>query len=575
MEHYCNYNLLDVVTPVNIKAYEEFLVKSNYDGKETQFLLNSFKNGFDIGYRGPKCRRDTAENIPFSVGDEIDLWNKIMKEVKLGRVAGPYEKMPFKRSFVQSPVGLVPKDGGKTRMIFHLSYNFKDGEESINHWTPKDWCSVDYNDLDHAVQSSLELIRRTGAKTIFYSKSDLSSAFRALPNRPSQRRYLLFKATNPDTGKICYFSEKNLPFGASILCSHFTRFSNSLRHIVEHELNQHYTITNYLDDFLFIETTQEGCNRMVRTFIAICKSINFPVSMEKTEWASPLMIFLGILLDGRRQCLAIPEEKHRTALNLVQKFKSKRKSTIRDLQQLSGYLNFLNKAIIPGRTFTRRMYAKFSGNKFLNKKGEPLKQYHHINLDSEFRKDCAMWERFLLSEESVNRPFIDLNITLVATEIGLYSDASANPELGFGAVFKGKSWIFCKWEKGFIEKEKPSIEFLELFGLVAGVLTWSDELAGARYKIFCDNESVKYIVNDMTAKCKQSMKLLRILTLDNMKKDRRIFVEHIDGKSNVLSDTLSRLNLKKFFRNAPVDVNKYCEKLPPEIWPLSHLWYDE
>ena len=567
---------MDVTTPIAVDEYERLLKKSKYDEIEAEYLVNGFREGFDIGYRGPVHRRDTANNIPFSVGNKVILWNKIMKEVKLGRVAGPYDMPPFRNSYVQSPIGLVPKDNTKTRMIFHLSYDFPNGNKSINYWTPADWCSVKYNDIDHAVQSSLELLRRMGTnKIIFYSRSDLSSAFRALPNLPDQRRYLLFKAENPDTGKFCFFAEKNIPFGAGISCRHFQNFSNSLRHIVECELDQHYVITNYLDDFLFISVSEPGANRMVRTFIHICNLIKFPVSHEKTEWASELMVFLGILLDGRRHCLAIPEEKRVVALNLVQKFKDKKKATIKDLQRLSGYLNFLHKAVVPGRTFTRRMYAKFSGKKICNKDGIPLKQYHHVNLDSEFRGDCAMWEQFLLHESIVNRPFLDLNKTLIATQVGLYSDASANCSLGFGAIFKGKSWIFGQWEKGFIERENPSIEFLELFGLCMGIFTWSEQLANARYIVFCDNESVQYIVNDMVGKCRNTMTLLRLLTLDNMKHNRRIFVQHISGKSNNLSDALSRLKFNRFFREAPKNVNIYPEKLPECLWPLSKIWISD
>ena len=33
---------------------------------------------------------------------------------------------------------------------------------------------------------------------------------------------------------------------------------------------------------------------------------------------------------------------------------------VHDLQKLCGFLNFLSKAVFPGRTFTRHMYAKFS-----------------------------------------------------------------------------------------------------------------------------------------------------------------------------------------------------------------------
>ena len=53
-----------------------------------------------------------------------------MKEVSLGRIAGPFEKIPF-TNFMQSPIGLVPKTGGKTHLIFHLSFNFKKKAKAI------------------------------------------------------------------------------------------------------------------------------------------------------------------------------------------------------------------------------------------------------------------------------------------------------------------------------------------------------------------------------------------------------------------------------------------------------------
>ena len=52
-----------------------------------------------------------------------------MKEVNEHRYAGPFNELPFKYH-VQSPVGLVPKAGNKTHLIFHLSYDF--GDEMFN-----------------------------------------------------------------------------------------------------------------------------------------------------------------------------------------------------------------------------------------------------------------------------------------------------------------------------------------------------------------------------------------------------------------------------------------------------------
>ena len=87
----------------------------------------------------------------------MDMWQKIMKEVKLGHYAGPYQEIPY-QFYVQSPAGLVPKAGNKTRLIFHLSFDFEDFK-SVNYYIPKELCSVKYRDLDHAVHNCLTILQ--------------------------------------------------------------------------------------------------------------------------------------------------------------------------------------------------------------------------------------------------------------------------------------------------------------------------------------------------------------------------------------------------------------------------------
>ena len=97
--------------------------------------------GSQLGYQGPTDVVRTSRNLPLKCGDEFDLWEKMIKEVKLGRFAGPYKKVPFD-TYIQSPAGLVPKqEEGQTRLIFHLSHPH-DGPGSINYHTPKELCSI-------------------------------------------------------------------------------------------------------------------------------------------------------------------------------------------------------------------------------------------------------------------------------------------------------------------------------------------------------------------------------------------------------------------------------------------------
>ena len=416
------------------------------------FLVEGFREGFTLGYEGPSGHKDESDNIPFSpgVGDKFELWDKIMKEVKLKRFLGPWAKgnIPFDE-YIQSPVGLIPKAEGQTQLIFHLSYNFKNGNQSINHWTPNEICTIKYRDLDHAIKNCVGFIRmrKSGADKkggnsvvfdyLFFGKTDLKNAFCWLPMSKRFWKFLMLKAENPKTGEWMFFVDKCMPFGASISCVHFQRLSNALKHIVE-SLEQVYNIiTNYLDDFLFIHYLRQVCNRIMRRFLLVCEMINFPVAEDKTEWASTIVTFLGLMLNGWTFTLMVPDEKKWKVINILSKFYNAKKVTIKDIQILTGVLNFLNKAIVPGRVFTRRFYNKLQ-TKMTNGSGKQLKQFHHVNIDKEMKNDCETWLTFLTNQKAVNRPFVDFDLEITGEDVGFFTDSSRNPDLGFGCYFAKK-----------------------------------------------------------------------------------------------------------------------------------------
>ena len=233
---------LDTIkTPVDVDKLEQLLIETNYDKVETEFLVNGFRNGFSIGYSGSHEVKINSPNLKFrEVGDPITLWNKVMKEVKELRYAGPFESIPFEY-YIQSLIGLVPKDGGKdTRLIFHLSYP-RGLNKSVNANTPADLCSVKYPDFNEAIQLCIK-----AGKSCKIAKSDMKSAFRNLGICPRDWKFLVMKAVSPIDGKTYYFVDKCLPLGASISCFHFQRFSNAVGHIVQCKTKK--DLVNYLDD---------------------------------------------------------------------------------------------------------------------------------------------------------------------------------------------------------------------------------------------------------------------------------------------------------------------------------------
>ena len=132
-------------------------------------------------------------------------------------------------------MGLVPKPGNKTQLIFHLSYCFPNGNESVNYWTPHEWCTVKYNDLDTAVRYSLRIIqqyiKRYGGpppESLAYSKMDMTSTFRILPCSPGSWLWMVLKAQYPITGRTYYFYWQEF----SIWCQYilFLIFRGSVTH---------------------------------------------------------------------------------------------------------------------------------------------------------------------------------------------------------------------------------------------------------------------------------------------------------------------------------------------------------
>ena len=193
----------------------------------------------------------------------------------------------------------------------------------------------------------------------------------------------------------------------------------------------------------------------------ICREINFPFSKEKTVWACTSLVFLGLLIDTCLRLICIPLEKIEKARTLISFLlqKQSKKVKLLELQQLAGYLNFLCKAIIPGRPFVRRLYMAGKGLK---------KPHHHTKITKGIRLDLAMWLEFLNFPSIYCRPFLDMANVVMAEEVNFYTDASRNFSLGAGGVCQN-SWYSLQWDKRFMIQTEPSIEYLELYAVLVGI----------------------------------------------------------------------------------------------------------
>ena len=86
-----------------------------------------------------------------------------------------------------------------------------------------------------------------------------------------------------------------------------------------------------------------------------------PVSPDKSEGPTQIIEFLGLTIDTIHMVVRIPKDKMQDiTLILIMKIR-KRKAMAAELESLVGKLNFVAKAVLAGRSFTKRVYQCFQG----------------------------------------------------------------------------------------------------------------------------------------------------------------------------------------------------------------------
>ena len=203
------------------------------------------------------------------------------------------------------------------------------------------------------------------------------------------------------------------------------------------------------------------------------------------------------------------------------------------LLSLLGKLVYLSKNIKPGRIFMCHPFNLTMSVKHL---------HYKVKLSRDAREDVVWW---LNSASTWNRKsvFYDEDWS-DSVKMEIYTDAS---DLGIGAVFKDE-WFSVELSSA---EKSMSIAWRELLAIVVACATWGEKLPGKKILLHCDNSAVVEIVNTGTCRCREIMCLVRGLFSICVKYNFDIKLQHIAGVSNIAADSLSRLDLGRFFRENP------------------------
>ena len=510
-------------SPINAINLLKSLEDTDYDTVKRNFLYLGFLRGFSLGFNGVPNSDIDVKNKATSELEKQAISEAISKELKHGRICGPFSILPFS-SFQVNPISVVKKKNGSYRMITNLS---SPAGKSVNDGIPDEFARVSYASLDTAIK--LVISRGQGA---FLAKSDIKSAFRLLPIAPDDYHLLCFHWENS------FYFDACLPMGARSSCALFEEFSSAIEHILRS--SGYAGCCHYLDDFLFIGRSREECENHLQAFKAVCSHLNVPIALEKTFGPDNVLEFLGFQIDTVEQSVKLPSDKLKKGIELISEFLRREKCKLTELQGLLGFLNFTCTVILPGRAFLVRLYS------LLSKASRP---FHRIRLTASVKNDLLIWHTFLSDYNGKSLYREQLFQSDSAVEI--FTDASGS--LGFAAVM-GRLWFSGTWPSSWWQAQ--NIFLLELIPVFLALSTWADTLANKIVILRVDNEALVHVLNKQTSKDEKVMFLIRKLVLLCLRRNIQIRAVHIFGAENLLADALSRQKIEQFFYLFPTAVRQ-------------------
>ncbi len=203
----------------------------------------------------------------------------------------------------------MPKKApGDFRLIRHLSHpqGF-----SINYGIAAAITQVHYA----TVADAIRLIKRAGPGC-FFAKTDIKSAFRIIPIHPNDYPLLGM----PWRG--LHYYDKCMPMGRSSSCKTFEIFSTSIEWISRHKLEID-ELLHLLDDFLFVSSTYDQCQRNLNRFIS--SQLGVPIGPNKTYGPSTTLTFAGTELDSIRSEARLPRDKITKCVDIITGFLPRKK----------------------------------------------------------------------------------------------------------------------------------------------------------------------------------------------------------------------------------------------------------
>ena len=284
---------------------------------------------------------------------------------------------------------------------------------------------------------------------------------------------------------------------------------------------------------IFVANNPIEAETYKRILVHTWANLGVPLKLSKLEGPSTCLTFLGIEIDTIAMQAHLPPEKLSGLKRELRSAIDRKTMVKRDLQRLTGLLQFATRVVKPGRPFLRRLYA-------LQDIGHH--PTHNIRLNVAARADLVWWHLFV---EHWNGISLLWNSRKLSPDITVSTDASGSWGCG---VCWGTHWLQLKWPSRI--KDLP-IAVKELIPVVLAAAIFGPQWSGKVIQFKIDNAAVVQVIEATYAKNSHLMHLLRLIVFYASYYDFWFTASHIPGILNISADALSRNNMTVFFSQVP------------------------
>ena len=512
---------------LNIKAWASYL-----EDYHDQLLIQYLTYGFPLSIVDYSLTHNTeVSNHHSAIQFPAAIDHYLSKEVSLGAILGPYDSIDYEDLHC-SPLLTRPKDGDNRRVILNLSFP---AGASLNDAVTRDFFdgrpfTLHFPTIDGILDSIRDI-----QGTPMLAKIDVARAFRNLRVDPVDAFKFGIKWHNK------YYIDVALAFGWVHGSASFQMTSDAILHIMKrHDCK----IFAYIDDFIIVSKENDAmCH--YEALVELFTELGLPMNQDKLSPPTRTLTCLGVTIDLDKNVLYLEKNKMEEIYRECLLTRSKKSLTRRQFQSLLGKLTYLHKCCKPARIFVNRILSLF-------RESAGAKRIH---LTQEFFMDLDWFITFLPKFSGSSKNFKS-NIREMNS---LHVDACLT---GIGGVWNNR--VYAAPVPTYVDFH-PNITHLEMLNIVIALRLWAKDWTGSLVTFHCDNLAVVQVVNSGKTRDKFLNACIRHIWLISAVHDIDLHLAHIQGRKNLIADSLSRIYSEKGIptKSFTALINNYVwEKIP-------------